>query len=72
MRMIVNQGRFLELVGSLEIVPPSGPIRTPIVIDRESGRVVTLVELLETFREDPMDNVIGTVRITIVAGGGFS
>src|SRR6266571_797460 len=36
-RTSANPGRFLQIAGTFEIVPPSGPIRAPIVIDRETG-----------------------------------
>lgn len=59
MLVATNPGSRLDLVARLELANKGR------VIDRDSGDVVTLAGLLNTFRHDPSDDVIGLVRITI-------
>lgn len=63
MRTTVNPGRFLQLEARLVLIPEDdGPAG---VLERDTGDIVTLAGLLEQFRADPDDGMIGRVRITV-------
>jgi hypothetical protein len=61
----VNPGRWLELCGSFKLMPSIAcGVR---VFDVESGKEVTLADLLRRFSYDPSETQIrtGQVRLTI-------
>jgi hypothetical protein len=57
----VNPGRWLQFEASIELVGEA----EQFAMDRESMTIVELAGLLQSFREDPSDPIIGRVRITI-------
>ena len=60
MRTTVNPGALLMLEGSFNVDAAFGT-----VIDRDSGKEVTLHGLLQSFLEDPDDAVTGPIVVTI-------
>ena len=63
MRLRVYKGRKLDMIAelALEQIGPSDHV----VMDCESGKPLTLAELLRSFRDDDADPEIGWVRITV-------
>lgn len=62
MRLFVSPGRRLQFVAELAL---EGLEHDLLVVDCESGKSLTLAELLRAFREDAGEPELGWVRITI-------
>lgn len=62
MRLIANPGRKVVMVAEVALEGFNG---AEVVTDCESGKPLTLAELMRAFREDAGDPECGWVRITI-------
>ena len=79
MRTTVNPGSRLTLEGHFElgyslaeVESNGGPhnmeaARRCLMMDSDSGALITLADLLRSFLEDPAETATGPVRITIEA-----
>ena len=63
MRVWANPGRLVVLVAEISLEGSESPCE--VAVDVESGKPITLAELLRSFRENGDEPELGWVQITI-------